>query len=70
MNQHCPHCNEIIFRADQLDEHAFGRHKSDPQVYRNGADYYADCPSCGQAVRMEPASAETGLAYLVSHNRK
>ena len=70
MNQHCPHCNEIIFHADQLDAHAFGRHESDPQVYQTGTELYADCPSCGQPVRMEPAPSETGLAYLVSHNLK
>ena len=70
MNQHCPHCNEVIFYANRLDEHAFGGDRSDPQVYQTGAEHYADCPGCGQPVRMEPAPSETGLAYMVSYNRK
>ena len=67
MNQHCPHCNEIIFHARKLDEHAFGADASDPVVYQSGVDWYADCPSCSQPVRMEPAPSETGLAYRVAH---
>ena len=70
MNQHCPHCNEIIFHSNRLDEHAFGTDRSDPKIYQTGAEHYADCPGCGQPVRMEPAPSETGLAYMVSHNRK
>ena len=70
MNQHCPHCNEIIFHDARLDSHAFGQARTDPQVVQAGADYYADCPGCGQPVRMEPAPGETGMSYLVSHNRK
>ncbi len=70
MNQHCPHCHAILFRAEHLDEHAFGADASDPVVYQSGADLYADCPGCGQPVRMEPASSETGLVYRVAHPRK
>lgn len=70
MNQHCPHCNEIIFHDTRLDSHTFGDAGSDPQVVQAGAEYYADCPGCGQPVRMEPAPGETGMSYLVSHNRK
>ena len=70
MNQHCPHCNEVIFRPGQLDERAFGPGASDPHIYQSGADLYANCPSCGQPVRMEASPVETGPAYVVSHNLK
>ncbi len=70
MDQHCPHCNAVIFKAKRLDGHAFGRDRDDPQVVQRGAEYYADCPACGQPVRMEPTPNETGSAYVVSHNRK
>ena len=69
MNQHCPHCNAIIFHADHLDEHAFGPDASDPKVYQSGAYFYADCPSCGQPVRMETVLAEVGVTYRVAHPR-
>lgn len=70
MDQHCPHCNAVIFKAQRLDEHAFGSGPGDPPVIQSGTEHYADCPACGQPVRMEPAPNETGTAYVVSHNRK
>ena len=70
MNQHCPHCNAVIFKAQRLDEHAFSGDGGDPRVYQSGAEHYADCPACGQPVRMEAAPSETGPVYEVSYNRK
>jgi hypothetical protein len=70
MNQHCPHCDKVIFQARGLDGQAFGADPAAPQVYQNGADLYADCPSCGQPVKMKPAPAETGVEFVVSHNQK
>mgnify|MGYP000054455421 CR=1 FL=1 len=70
MDQHRPHCNAVIFKAKRLDEHTFGGDSDDPQVVQSGAEHYADCPACGQPVRMEPAPHETGTAWVVSHNRK
>jgi hypothetical protein len=70
MNQHCPHCNAVIFHSGGLDEHAFGPDRSDPQAYLSGPDWYADCPGCGQPVRMQQVAGETGLTYVVSHNQK
>lgn len=70
MNQHCPHCHAVIFRAAHLDEHAFDADASDPLVYRSGAGFYADCPDCGQPVPMEAVACETGLTYRTAHARK
>ena len=67
VDQRCPHCNAAIFRADRVDEHAFGVAASDPRLYREGAECFADCPACGQPVRMAPAGAETGTHFVVAH---
>ena len=70
MDQHCPHCNAVMFKARRLDEHAFGGDRDHPPVVQSGTEHYADCRACGQPVRMEPAPNETGAAWVVSHNHK
>jgi endogenous inhibitor of DNA gyrase (YacG/DUF329 family) len=70
MEQHCPHCNSVVFRPGRVDEHAFGVAADDPRLIREGAECYADCPACGQPIRMAPASAETGTHYVVARGQK